>query len=447
MVNLLRTHRRALFAALLCLLALPTLVTAQNGEPAPSPSSEIAAVITHPTLEEATIGILAVDLESSEVLIDYIADEPFIPASVNKLFTVAAALWRLGPAFVWQTPLAYTGDRLGTDDETIAGNLWALGRGAPDIVEEQLWVAARAIHAHGITLINGDLVVDDRYFDNERFGQRWPGGVQVQEAYHAPIGALMANYSAYRKGDEWVAVEDPALYFGERLHALLDLAGVKISGEVRRPTIDELTTLMLSEGIHPDNSRSGLPGPLQLLYTIHSEPLGRLVLDVNKYSNNVMAETILKTLGAAEYGHPGTASKGLAVVAQFRNEALGTSLTDYVQADGSGLSNLNRVSPRQVVELLQHAQSNFHFGPEFVASMKISGMDGFNPRPFRDPPLVGELRLKSGHIRGVNTLSGYAHTESGRTVAFCVMINGHKSQQWEIDQRVAELSKIIVSSY
>ncbi|MEC8944052.1 MAG: D-alanyl-D-alanine carboxypeptidase, partial [Acidobacteriota bacterium] len=170
---------------MLCLLALPTLVTAQNGEPAPSLSSEIATIITHPTLEEATLGILAVDLDSGEVLIDYIADEPLIPASVNKLFTVAAALWRLGPTFVWQTPLAYTGNRLGTDDETIAGNLWALGRGAPDIVEEQLWVAARAIHARGVTLINGDLVVDDRYFDNERFGQSWPGGVQVQEAYHA----------------------------------------------------------------------------------------------------------------------------------------------------------------------------------------------------------------------------------------------------------------------
>ena len=78
MVNLLLGHRRALFAALLCLLALPNLVTAQNGEPAPSLSSEIAAVITHPTLEEATIGILAVDLASGEVLIDYIADKPLI---------------------------------------------------------------------------------------------------------------------------------------------------------------------------------------------------------------------------------------------------------------------------------------------------------------------------------------------------------------------------------
>ena len=100
-----------------------------------------------------------------------------------------------------------------------------------------------------------------------------------------------------------------------------------------------------------------------------------------------------------------------------------------------------------MVELLQFAYGDFHLGPEFIASMKISGRDGFNPPPFRDPPLVDEMRLKSGHIRGVNTLSGYAHTESGRVVAFCLMINDHRSQQWEIDQRVAELSRFILSSY
>ena len=455
-VNFPRAYRRASLPKLLCSLALPALLcllaapratAAQNDAPPPGLAPEVAAIIAHPTLDEATIGILAIDLDSGEVLIDYAADELLAPASVNKLFTVATALWRLGSTFVWQTPLAYTGERVGAGGETISGDLWALGRGAPDIVEEQLWIAARAIHARGVSRIDGDLVVDDRYFDDERFGKGWPGGVQVQQAYHAPIGALMANYSAYRAANEWVAVEDPALYFGQRLHELLGLAGVDVGGEVRRPTADEIAALPLSDEIDPGNSRLGLPEPLQLLYTIDSEPLGRLVLDVNKYSNNIMAESILKTLGAADYDPPGTASKGLAVVARFRNEALGTSLTGYVQADGSGLSSLNRVSPRQVVELLRYAYSDFHLGPELVASMKISGMDGFNPPSFREPPLVGEMRLKSGHIRGVNTLSGYAHTESGRVVAFCLMINGHRSQQWEIDQRVAELSRVILSSY
>jgi D-alanyl-D-alanine carboxypeptidase/D-alanyl-D-alanine-endopeptidase (penicillin-binding protein 4) len=183
------------------------------------------------------------------------------------------------------------------------------------------------------------------------------------------------------------------------------------------------------------------------LYTIRSEPLARLVMDLNKFSNNVMAESILKTMGAVEYGTPGTTTKGLAVVARFLNEDLDAPLNSYIMADGSGLSDLNRFSPHQVVDLLIHAYSDFHIGPEFVASLKLGGVDGWNPRPFRDPPLVGEMRLKSGHIRGVNTLSGYAHTESGRVVAFCVLINDHRSQQWEIDQRMAEISQVLLASY
>jgi len=446
-VNTPRGYRRALPLALAFLLILPVSGIAQNGTSAAEMSPQMAAILAHPSLDEATIGLLVLDVDSGELLVEHNADELFAPASVNKLFTAAAALWRLGPSFVWQTPLAFRGERTGAEGETLAGDLWALGRGAPDTVEEQLWIAARAIHSRGVRRIDGDIVVDDRFFDGERYGQGWPGGVQVGEAYHAPISALMANYSAYREGDEWVAVEEPDLYFGERLHELLGLAGVQVTGTVRRPDETERATLAPAGEIDAGNSRIGLPEGLTLLYTIHSEPLGRLVLDLNKYSNNIMAESILKGIGAAEYGYPGTATKGLAVVAQFRSEVLGTSLTGYIQADGSGLSHLNRVSPRQVVELLHHAYSDFHIGPEFVASMKISGRDGFNPRPFRDPPLLDEMRLKSGHIRGVNTLSGYAHTESGRVVAFCLMINGHRSQQWEIDQRVAELSQVILSIY
>ncbi|MGD8328176.1 MAG: D-alanyl-D-alanine carboxypeptidase [Acidobacteriota bacterium] len=418
---------------------------AQNGGPALP--SRMSAILAHPSLADARVGILAVDAASGELLLQRNADELFAPASVNKLFTAATALWRLGAAFTWQTPLAYRGEIRGADGEIIAGDVWALGRGAPDTVEEQLWVAARALSTRGIRRIEGDIVVDDSFFDRQRYGEGWPGGIQVREAYHAPIGALMANYSAYRDGNDWVAVQEPDLYFGERLRELLGLAGVTVTGTVRRPTDAEATLLGGVDEIDAGNSRIGLPDGLTLLYTIHSEPLGRLVLDLNKFSNNVMAENMLKTLGAVEYGPPGTATKGLAVVAKFRHEVLGTALTDYVQADGSGLSDLDRVSPRQVVDLLRFAYGDFHLGPEFIASMKISGRDGFNPRPFRDPPLLDEMRLKSGHINGVNTLSGYAHTESGRVVAFCLMINGHHAQQWEIDQRVAELSQVILSSY
>ena len=373
----------------------------------------------------------------------------------------------------------------------VVGDLILKGGGDPWLVKERFWLLLRELRQRGIQRIEGDLVIDDSLFDDAAIARHTLDG-RVHRAYNTRPSAVLTNFAVTlfrirRTGEKLaVDVEPPAVTLRVQNQVIPlsgtcagRIGGIKMDvvsqgpeqttvrfhgkypptcGEHRRlrrvlPHHQYVYGLFRSLWEEMGGSQTGgwrtgqVPEKARLWVNFKSVPLSAVTRNINKYSNNVMAEAILKTLGAADYGYPGTASKGLAVVAKFRNEALGTSLTNYVQADGSGLSNLNRVSPRQVVELLQHAHSDFHFGPEFVSSMKISGMDGFNPRPFRDPPLVGELRLKSGHIRGVNTLSGYAHAESGRTVAFCIMINGHKSQQWEIDLRVAELSKIIRSSY
>jgi len=434
----------ALALAVLATTAIGSPQEGSNGPDGPSIPAELDRILSHPALRGSRVGIVVRDSESGELLAARDGDGRYAPASVTKVFTAATALERLGPSFVWQTPITYRGE---LDGGSIQGDMWVLGRGAPDIVEEQLWLAARAIQRRGIERIVGDIVVDDRFFDGRRDAEGWPGGIQTREAYHAPISALMANYSAYREGDDWRAVADAALHFGERLRELLGFAGVDIEGIVRHPTAEEMVAIPNPLEASPEDSRVALPDGLTQLYTIRSEPLGRLVMDLNKFSNNVMAETILKTLGAVEYGLPGTTTKGLAVVAKFLDEELGVPLNSYIMADGSGLSDLNRFSANQVVDLLSYAYSDFHVGPEFVASLKVGGLDGWNPRPFRDPPLVGEMRLKSGHIKGVNTLSGYAHTESGRVVVFCILINDHRSQQWEVDQRMAEISQVLLASY
>ncbi|MFQ5745191.1 MAG: D-alanyl-D-alanine carboxypeptidase/D-alanyl-D-alanine-endopeptidase [Acidobacteriota bacterium] len=438
--------RTLIVAALLGTLSVATSGAAiQNGTAAPPElPAQIARILSHPDLGGARLGLRVQDVKGGEVLADYNSDELFAPASVDKIFTAAAALWRLSPSFVWQTPVAYRGRRA---DNTVVGDLWVLGRGAPDIVEEKLWLAARDIHDMGLVRVTGNLIVDDRYFDAERYGDGWPGGSQVLEAYHAPISALMADYAARREGSEWRAVDDAALHFGERFRAILELVGVRLEGRVRYPNDKERAAVPATTEVTAEDASVAMPEQLMLLYTIRSEPLGRLVLDLNKFSNNIVAESILKTLGAIEYGPPGTAIKGLAVVARFLDEELDIPINSYIQADGSGLSGRDRFSPQQVVDLLTYAYSDFHLGPEFVSSLKLSGLDGWNPRAFKNPPLVGEMRLKSGHIKGVNTLSGYAHTDSGRIVAFCIMINGHHAAQWQVDQRMAEISRVILSTY
>ncbi|NKB89266.1 MAG: hypothetical protein GKS06_13695 [Acidobacteria bacterium] len=437
----------------LALLAVPTAVGAQTpsestavvgAAPVADIPAAVRAVLGHPTLNDASIGMYAVSLPDGEVLLDSNADQTFAPASVTKLFTTAAALWKLGGHHVWQTPVAYRGT---LRDGRLDGDLWVLGRGAPDLVEERLWVAAQWIAEQGLTTITGDLIVDDRYFSGPVYGAGWPGGRQVTEAYHARVTALMANYAAERGDDGWNAVEDPPLHFGGRLAAVLELAGVRIEGPVRRPLPEELEQVAAPDFSGSDTGRRTVPASLTHLYDIGSEPLGRLVMDVNKFSNNVMAESLLRALGAIEYGAPGTDAKGAAVVAEFLEDELGIPAESFAQSDGSGLSAQNRFSPAQVVRLLSYAENDFHVGPELLASLKHSGLDGWNPAPFRYAPLRGELRVKSGHIRGVNTLGGFLHTSSDRVVVFAFMVNGHRAQQWEIDQRMAELTSALIRDF
>jgi len=414
---------------------------ARNADVVPA---SLARVLEHPSLRGARFGALVVSLPGAETIVSIAPEELFAPASVNKLFTTTAALHLLGSHFAWQTPVAYLGERL---DSRIAGDLWVLGRGAPDLVEEKLWVAAAAIREEGIEQVDGDLILDDRFFDDIRYGEGWPGGAQRSEAYHAPVSALMANFAAERGRGGWQAVDDPAMHFGRRFADLLGKAGVSVRGIVRRPLPEELAQVPAPEFSGTGMGLASVPPPLTGLYAIESEPLGRVVMDVNKFSNNVMAETLIKTMGAVEYGSPGTATKGLAAAARVLSEEIGIPLNSYVQADGSGLSRLDRFSPAQVMSLLQHVRTDFHVGPELMASLKLSGLDGWNPAPFRQPPLRGEARVKSGHIRGVNTLSGFIHTASGQTLAFVAMVNDHRSQQWEIDQRMAEIVDLLIRDY
>jgi len=444
----LKSHRifPLIAIALAGVAALP--VQAQSAAPDDPPSTDVPTaieeVLRHPTLAGARTGLLALTLPDRNVLVSRNADDSFAPASVTKLFTTAAALWKLGGHYVWRTPLAYRGTKR---DGRIDGDLWILGRGAPDLVEERLWIAAQWLAEDGLTEIDGDIVVDDRYFAGSAYGQGWPGGRQTSEAYHAPISALMANYAAQRGDDGWNAVADPPLHFGARFAALLGKAGVQVGGSVRRPDSNELAAVpgpdFRGEGV----GRESVPAPLVSLYDIASEPLGRLVMDVNKFSNNVMAETVLRTLGAVAYGAPGTDTKGLAVVTEFLQDQLDVPVNSYVQADGSGLSRQNRFTPAQVVELLEYAQRDFHVGPELLSSLKVSGLDGWSPAPFKHEPLKGELRVKSGHIRGVNTLGGFLHTENDQVIVFAFMVNDHSAQQWEIDQRMAEIAVALIREF
>jgi D-alanyl-D-alanine carboxypeptidase/D-alanyl-D-alanine-endopeptidase (penicillin-binding protein 4) len=163
------------------------------------------------------------------------------------------------------------------------------------------------------------------------------------------------------------------------------------------------------------------PGFVELL-AFDGKPLGDIVRLLMKYSNNNIAETLLKDLAAAQNGPPGTWPNGVAAVRQ-RLTALGLSPNGFQTVDGSGLSTANRVTPRTLVDALRMARASFAFGPEFQSALPIAGRDGTLSQ--RAAGAADAVRAKTGLLTGAAALSGYARSRDGTDLIFSLLVNDY----------------------
>jgi D-alanyl-D-alanine carboxypeptidase/D-alanyl-D-alanine-endopeptidase (penicillin-binding protein 4) len=393
------------------------------------------------------------------------ADEPMNPASVMKLPTTLAALDRLGPAFSWTTPLWLTGP---LKDGVLDGNLVIQGRGDPKLVVERLWLALRKLRQMGVREIRGDIVLDGRAFALQPAD---PGDFdgEALRPYNALPAALLLNFRSsifsfvpdVATGVARVTMDTPlAQTEHDRSVPLAPAgapcgdwrAGLKASFEPRRvrfggtyaascgeliwPVADaqpatydaRLLTGLWQElgGTLTGRVREGsAPADVPPTLELRSPPLAEAVRDINKFSNNVMAQQLLLTL-ALQQPLPGTAP-GTPVTAEAAREGLAAWLAvrtgaldgSVVVDNGSGLSRRSRLSARRLARLLQQAADGPHFG-ELLASLPISGLDG-TLRRSRAP--AGRAHLKTGSLREVTALAGYVLADSGRRYLLVAMVN------------------------
>ncbi|MBI3126396.1 MAG: D-alanyl-D-alanine carboxypeptidase/D-alanyl-D-alanine-endopeptidase [Candidatus Tectomicrobia bacterium] len=401
-------------------------------------------------------------LTAGETLFSHEAREKRIPASNLKLATTAAALARLGPDYTFPTDVYSDGAFRGP---LLAGNLYFKGYGDPFLVQERVRELAHELRARGLRRVKGDLVADETYFDSERFGKGWHAEGSLRP-YQAPHGALSFNFNVIwvivtpgqNPGEparvrldapaETVRLEGgietgprngrPAVQFSRHLSGGLDrirVGGTVPAGgsQVTYPvTISDPAmyaagafALFLKEaGILLEGRirRGSTPADAELLARTLSRPLGELVRDVNKISNNFMAEQILKTLGAEEHGLPGTAEKGVRAVRDFL-VSVGVPADGFELADGSGLSRLNRFSAEGLVALLEGVHRDFRLRPEFEASLAVVGVDGTVRKKLQRTGSVRRVRVKSGLLDGVQSLSGYGLADNGELIAFAIISN------------------------
>ena len=389
------------------------------------------------------------------------------PASVMKLFTTYAGLSLLGPDHVWRNRVYTDGP---VRDGVLQGNLILRGSGDPKLVVERLQELLAQVRAAGVREVRGDIVLDRSVFDvrerSEPFDDEplrpynvGPDGLllnfkavvytftpdtasgQVQVRFEPPLAGFSAptqlplaktpcsdwrrqlqadfsqpqqvkfagRYPASCGEREWpVAYPEPEAYAPRVMQALWQAAGGQLTGQVRY-------------GTRPASAKQLLESP--------SMPLSEIIKDINKFSNNVMAQQLYLTL-SSELGAPGRFEASRLRLSQWWRQGF-AGYEEPVLDNGSGLSRSERSTAQALTALLQAANASTH-ARHFVDSLAIAGVDGTAARlKDRSPqsPVIGNAWLKTGSLRDVASVAGYVQGQSGQRYTLVAVLHHPNAHQ------------------
>lgn len=399
--------------------------------------------------------------ESGEVIYASNPNKLFVPASITKVVTGIVALEELGPATRVKTQLGSVASQEGA---TLKGPLYLVGAGDPGFVSENMWVLVNNFIRTGITKVEGDIVVDDSLFDKVRFDQTRLKN-RVDRAYDAPVGAMSFNWNSVNvfvrpalegktqaqvildpqsgyldldakvtssnkptdirvsrvelKGKNrimvrgninsrskervnYVSISDPDLWSGHNLITFLKERGIKVTGQVR----------------------SGkAPSGFKVLAESESKPVAQMVADMNKFSNNFVAEMLVKLIGAQSGGPGASIAQGNKAIGSFLKKK-GIDETQIKFLNPSGLTRDNQFSAQALWRLLAKSHRDLRVNGEVLSSLPLAGVDGTLKSRLTDPQVQGSIRAKTGYLNSVVSLAGYYTNESKGIVPFVFIYNG-----------------------
>ena len=452
------------FAALLLAGTLAARAADASSEPAAIPWTlppAIAAALAQAKVPQSAFALWAQPVDAASPSWGVNPDAPMNPASVFKLATTGAALELLGPAWSWKTPVAFTGPvRRGV----LQGSLVIRGSGDPSLVMERLWLLLRRVRDAGVREIAGDIVLDHGAFATDARSPADFDGAP-SEPYNVLPDALLLNFKSVvlsfapdpeahvarvvsepplagfavdatvplARGacDDWrgrlkvsiddpqrwrfagaypascgartwpLAYADPASYDARLVEALWREMGGGLNGRVR-------------DGAAPADAVTA--------FEFASPSLAEVVRDINKYSNNVMAEQVFLTLAAQSGPAPAVATPDAAraVLADWLHTRVGPVADATVIENGSGLARGTRISARALGALLQHVWRSPSM-PELASSLPLNGVDGTLRRTASATP--GRAHLKTGSMRDVVAIAGYVLADSGRRYVLVAIVN------------------------
>ena len=418
-------------------------------------------------------GALIKSLKTGKTWYSLNAEKMFMPASNEKIPTGASALLMLGPDFTFDTYLCYRGKII---DSTLDGDIIVFGNGDPTLYNRFfkdptdlfiLW--SGMLKAKGIKKITGNIIGDDKAFGTDTLGFGWSFD-GLDSWYSAEVGALQLNEnyidikiippsnendsikivpnlpSNFYKIINDMAVEDTG---STRLNysRACGTNNIIFSGSVKRgsrevtvsPTITNLTLFYVTvlkevfedHGIDVDGEPIGCrslsnwnykPEDFTVIDDHKSASLKEILTGMLKRSQNLYAETLVRTLGWKETGL-GSFGNGKKIV-EGELSKFGIKPGSYRYMDGSGLSRYDYISPEQIVTILS-GMWNSKLREIWCNALPIAGVDGTLSNRMKGTKAEGNVHAKTGTISNVRSLSGYVTTADGEPLVFSFIVNGH----------------------
>ncbi len=463
-----------------CLFAL----TVKAQEIRPTIPQAVTRSLERNQIPKDAVSISVIEIETtrpgkniSKNILDWRATEAMNPASTMKLLTTLAGLDILGPQYRWRTNI-YTDGVI--RQGVLKGNLYLQGTGDPKLIPEELAKLMKSMQALGIQKIDGNLFFDRSAYAPSVMEHNTIDG-EALRAYNVPPDPLLYAFrtlsfqlgksrtadfidisytprlSQLKIDNQMQLVDQPCDNWKNNIRFNLDSEGIS---KTNQPLVAQFSgafpsacngvnynvvaldaNTFLTQGFTAAWALSGgawvkapigkdgvTPLAARLLLQFEGISLADDVLDINKYSNNVMARQLLLTLALEKIGKPATTANGEIVIQSWLKQN-SLDFPGLVIENGSGLSRNEAISAEQMNQLLLTAR-NLSVGDVFYNSLPIAGTDGTmrnrlmtQLRKFLHLKKKPEARIKTGSLADVRTISGYVMSKSGKLYAVSSFIN------------------------
>ncbi|RPH29846.1 serine-type D-Ala-D-Ala carboxypeptidase [Buttiauxella warmboldiae] len=415
----------------------------------------------------ANLALMVQKVGAPAPLIDYHSQQMALPASTQKVITALAALLQLGPDFRFNTTLE---SHAQVSNGVLQGDLTARFGGDPTLKRQDIRNMVAVLKKSGVQQIQGNVLIDTSVFASHDKAPGWPWNDMTQ-CFSAPPAAAIVDRNCFSvslysapKADDLAfiriasyypvvmnsqvrtlakgspeaqyceldvvpgdlnrftltgcmtqradplplafAIQDGASYAGSILKAELKEAGISYSGTLLRQTL------------------SNTPGTV--IASKQSAPLHDLLKIMLKKSDNMIADTVFRTIGHSRFGVPGTWRAGADAVRQILRQKAGVDLGNSIAVDGSGLSRHNLISPATMMQVLQYiAQNDSELN--FISMLPLAGYDGSLQyrAGLHQAGVDGKVSAKTGSLQGVYNLAGFITTASGQRMAFVQYLSGY----------------------